>query len=82
MSNKYISMKDFVKKEIKNYKDFNEIQIEKCALNQNFNFTLIIKGKKNVEIIIFSYEKFKIWINGLAYLIKNKNNILKKKYDN
>ena len=77
-SSKYISIEDFVKKHLKKYKDFSGIQIEKCALNQNFNFSLIIKGEKNLEIIICPYEKFKTWINGLAQLIKNKNEILKK----
>ena len=47
--------------------------IIKSALNQNFNFSLVNKDGKRFEYIIRSYEEFKTWINGLAFLIKNKN---------
>ena len=55
--------------------------IEKSALNKNFNFSIVLNNKNvRIEFIMCSYEDFKIWINGLAYLIKNKNEILKNIY--
>ena len=33
----------------------------------------MICGEKIFEIIIYSYKEFKISINGLSFLIKNKN---------
>ena len=74
-SKKFKSLEDFIIIEnLKNGK-LNKDEIEKCTKNKNFNF-LIVANKENIyEIIICSYEEFKIWINGLAFLIKNKNNI-------
>ena len=52
----------------------NKEDIIKSALNQNFSFSIVTKNGKRLEFIIRSYEEFKIWINGMAFIIKNKNN--------
>ena len=55
--------------------------IEKSALNKNFNFSIVLNNKNvRIEFIMCNYEDFKLWINGLAYLIKNKNEIIKNLY--
>ena len=54
------------------FKEMSKEDIIKSALNQNFNFSLVTKNRKRFEFIIRSYEEFKIWINGLAFIIKNK----------
>ena len=54
---------------------FTKEEIEKCINNKNYNFLIALKGKVIIELIICSYEEFKMWINGLAFLIKNKNEI-------
>ena len=50
--------------------------IEKCIENKNFNFFLSISKEKRYEFIVCSYNDFKLWINGLAFIIKNKKDIL------
>ena len=73
----------FIDEQIKKYNNLSQIDIEKCIINKNFNFSLIInnqekeKSNKRIEFIICSYDEFKMWINGMAYIIKNKMNILK-----
>ena len=37
-------------------------EIDQCARNKNFNFSLLINGGKLIELIICSYEEFKQWI--------------------
>jgi hypothetical protein len=62
-------------------KIYQEVLLKKSALNKNFNFSIVLNNKNvRIEFIMCSYEDFKIWINGLAYLIKNKNEILKNIY--
>ena len=77
-SNKFKSIEDFVENEIgkKSNQGLNREEIEKCIVNKNFNFLIAIKGGVMIELIICSYEEFKMWINGLAFLIKNKNDII------
>ena len=75
---KNFSFEDFINKECKLINDMNKEEIEKSALNQNYNFSLITNKGKRLEFIIFSYEEFKMWINGLAFIIKNKNEFIKK----
>ena len=72
---KFKSIEDFVEKEYIKKKVLTKEEIEKCVNNQNFNFLIAIKGGIILEIIICSYEEFKRWINGLAFLIKNKNDM-------
>ena len=74
---------DFIDEQLKKYNNLNLSDIQKCIVNKNFNFSLIINGQgkeknnKRIEFIICSYDEFKMWINGMAFIIKNKNNILK-----
>ena len=74
---------DFINEQIKKYDNLNQEDVEKCIVNKNFNFSLIInnfnkdKNRKRIEFIICSYDEFKMWINGMAFIIKNKNYILK-----
>ena len=67
------SFEEFVNFEKNKFNDMSKEDIIKSALNQNFNFSLVNIDGKRFEFIIKSYEEFKIWINGLAFLIKNKN---------
>ena len=75
-SSKFKSIEDFIDKEMSKNKGFTKEEIEKSAKNKNFNFLIVIKGGIILELIICSYEEFKTWINGLAFLIKNKNEII------
>ena len=72
-SSKFKSIEDFVEKQTAKNPQLTSGEIEQCAINQNFNFSLLLNGGKLIELIICSYEEFKQWINGLAFLIKNKN---------
>ena len=76
-SSKFKSVEDFVEKQVSKQPQLTRDEIEKCAKNKNFNFSVLINGGKIIELIICSYEEFKRWINGLAFLIKNKNEIIK-----
>ena len=67
------SFEEFVNFEKNKFNDMSKEDIIKSALNQNFNFSLVNIDGKRFEFIIKSYEEFKIWINGLAFLIKNKD---------
>ena len=71
------SMEEFIKSQIKKYPSLTSEEIEKCAKNKNFNFSLMINGGKIFEIIICSYKEFKMWINGLSFLIKNKKQFIR-----
>ena len=66
------SFEDFVNSEKNKFNEMSKEEIIKSALNQNFNFSLVIKKGERYEFIIRSYEEFKVWINGLAFIIKNK----------
>jgi hypothetical protein len=70
------SDKDFVKEQFTKYPQFTMEEIEKCIKNKKYNFSLIISDGNIYELIICSYEDFKTWINGLAFLIKNKRDII------
>ena len=82
-------LNEFIDEQIKKYNNLNKENIQKCIVNKNFNFSLIInnynrkeKISKRFEFIICSYDEFKIWINGIAFIIKNKNNILSLIHEN
>ena len=42
------------------------------SLNNNFNLVIQLVNGSKIEMILFSYEEFKAWLNGLAYVIKIK----------
>ena len=79
--NNNFSFEEFINTESKLFPDMNREDIEKSAFNQNYNFSLIINKGKRLEFIICSYEEFKMWINGLAFIIKNKKEFIKKDKD-
>ena len=74
--NKAINMIDFIKREKMKYLNYNNEFIESCANNKYFNFSLCINGGKKIEIVFSNYDDFKLWINGFAFIIKNKKQIL------
>ena len=70
-----INLDNFIKEQIIKNNKLNKDDIEKCISNKNFNFSLILKDNKKYEFIICSYDEFKMWINGMAFIIKNKDEI-------
>ena len=70
-------LEDFIEKEFVKYEKLSKSDISKCALNKNFNFSILMNNNQRIEILLCSYEDFKMWINGVAFIIKNKNQILK-----
>ena len=74
--NKNINMLDFIKREKMKYLNYNNEFIENCANNKYFNFSLFINEGKKIEIVFNNYDDFKLWINGFAFIIKNKKQIL------
>ena len=81
LSNKK-NLDEFVFEQINKYNNFSKEDIQKCINNKNFNFSLILKNNKRFEFIICSYDEFKMWINGMAFIIKNKDEIFKIVNDN
>ena len=73
------SINDFIKKEKLKYFNYDNNFIEKCALNEYYNFSLLINKNKRIEIVLCSYEDFKLWINGFAFIIKNKKLLMNTK---
>jgi len=70
------NLNNFINEQINKYNDLSKEDIEKCISNKNFNFSLILKeNKRRFEFIICSYDEFKMWINGMAFIIKNKDEI-------
>ena len=80
-NNRNFSMIDFIKKEKLKYLNYNNEFIEKCATNKYFNFSLLINERRRIEIILCNYEDFKLWINGFAFIIKNKKQIIQMNKD-
>ena len=76
-NNRNTNMVEFIKREKLKYLNFNNEFVEKSALNKYFNFSLLINEGRRIEIILCNYEDFKLWINGFAFIIKNKNQIIK-----
>lgn len=80
-NNKQIDIEQFAEKEeFKNFQ-MSKQEIIKSAVNKYYNFSLLINKSKRVEFIMGSYSDFKTWINGIAFLIKNRKEgaITKKK---
>ena len=75
-NNKNNTMIDFIKREKLKYLNYNNEFIEKSALNKYFNFSILINEGRRIEIILCNYDDFKQWINGFAFIIKNKKQIL------
>ena len=66
----------FVEKEMEKYNNINSEYINKCIENKRFSFILFIEENTQMEFLFFSYDDFKTWINGLAFIIKNKKKLL------
>ena len=66
----------FVKKQLEKNSKLNEDFIKKCIGNKKFIFTLLVENNPQMEFLFLSYDDFKMWINGLAFIIKNKKNLL------
>ena len=66
----------FIKKEMEKYSNLNYDYINKCISNNKFNFIMFAEGNLQYEFLFCSYEDFKMWINGIAFIIKNRNKIL------
>ena len=66
----------FIQKEIEKYSNLNYDYINKCINNNKFNFIMFAEGNLQYEFLFCSYEDFKMWINGIAFIIKNRNKIL------
>ena len=81
-TSKYKSIEDFINNQMSNHPSLTGDEIEKCAKNKNFNFSILLSGQRIIELILFSYEDLKKWINGLAFLIKNKSEIIQTVIDN
>ena len=71
------SINDFIKKEKLKYFNYDNKYIEKCALHKFYNFSLLINKNKRIEIVLCTYEDFKLWINVFAFIIKNKKELMK-----
>ena len=72
-----LSKEEFIKNAKSKYNNnLSNEEIEKCIENKNFNFFLSVSKEKRYEFIVCSYNDFKLWINGLAFIIKNKKDIL------
>ena len=69
------NLDNFIKEQINKNNNLTKADVEKCISNKNFNFSLILKDNKKYEFIICSYDEFKMWINGMAFIIKNKDEI-------
>ena len=72
---KYMEKSEFINKEKNEYKDMSEEEIEKCLDYKYFGFDLIANSQK-LEFVMSSYDDFKMWINGLAFIIKNKKELI------
>ena len=66
----------FIKEEMEKNSNLSYEYINKCIDNKKFNFILFVQGNQQMEFIFCSYEDFKTWINGLAYIIQNKKKLL------
>ena len=66
---------EFINNEKNKYKEMSEEEIEKCLDYKYFEFELIVNSQK-LEFIMNSYEDFKMWINGFAFIIKNKKELV------
>ena len=66
---------EFIRNQKLIYIIFEEDEIEKCCYNQYFNFFISFKDNKKIEFLFSSYEEFKLWINGINFIIKNKKDI-------
>ena len=75
--NKNWNKDEFILNQKNKYLIFEEDEIEKCCYNKYYNFFVILLNNKKIELLFSSYEEFKLWINGINFIIKNKIEIMK-----
>ena len=75
-TSKQIDLEQFAERETMKQYQMTKSEIIKSATNKNYNFSLLVNKTKRIEFVLGSYNDFKTWINGIAYLIKNKAEIL------
>ena len=73
---KQIDLEQFAERDTMKQYQMTKAEIIKSATNKNYNFSLLVNKTKRIEFVLGSYNDFKTWINGIAYLIKNKAEIL------
>jgi hypothetical protein len=71
---KDVIIEEFVKQNNFNL-DYDYNTKMKCVFNKYFNFSLQLTNDVRVELIFFNFDDFKNWLNGLAFIIKNKDNL-------
>lgn len=64
--------KEFIEKELKMTKDY----VLKCVYPKYYFFTIMLNVNKKINVLFLNYQSFKLWLNGMACIIKNKKRIL------
>ena len=59
------------------YNNLSYDYISKCLENNKFNVMLYLENGKMMELVFCSYEEFKTWVNGFAFIVKTKDKLLK-----
>ena len=67
---------EFILTQKNKYLVLEDDEIEKCCYNKYYNFFVILNDGKKFELIFSSYEEFKLWINGINFIHKNKRVII------
>lgn len=72
-----VDKETFINNEMIKYNNLSQDYINRCIENNKFNIMLHLEKEKMIEFVFCCYEEFKIWVNGFAFIIKNKDNLLK-----
>ena len=72
-----VDKETFIKNEMSKYNNLSHDYISRCIENNKFNVMIYLEKEKMIEFVFCSYEEFKIWVNGFAFIIKNKDKLLK-----
>ena len=68
---------EFILSQKKKYLVLEDDEIEKCCYNKYYSFFMILSDDRKIEFLFSSYEEFKLWINGINFIIKNKKDIMR-----
>ena len=69
---KLLSDTEFIEKEIKMSKDC----LLKCVYPKYYYFSILLTVNKKINILFLTFKSFKLWLNGMACIIKNKKSLL------
>lgn len=69
---KLLSDTEYIEKEIKMSKD----SLLKCVYPKYYYFSILLTVNKKINILFLNYKSFKVWLNGMACIIKNKKSLL------